>query len=434
MWLEDNGGVSYLNEGINMRQLEEMTVKELYELARKYDIPRYTAMRKQDLIFEILEAKAKAEGFFFGEGVLEIAPDGYGFLRSLETMLSGPKDIYLSQSQIRKFNLNTGDIISGVIRPPKEGERFNAMIKIEAINYKSPELADERVNFENLTPDYPKERYILETERETYSTRLIDLFAPIGKGQRGMVVAPPKTGKTTILKEMANGIAQNHPETIRIVLLIDERPEEVTDIKESVNAKVIAAPFDMPSDKQIKIAELTLDMCKRLVEYGNHVIVLLDSLTRLARVYNITVPPSGKLLTGGVDPAALYKPKHFFGAARNTREGGSLTIIATALIETGSKMDEVIFEEFKGTGNMELVLSRQLANKRIFPAINLSLSGTRKEELLINASDLKKIWILRRMLSSMTEEEGLRLILSKVRETRSNEEFLALVDAQKAIQ
>ncbi|HOK87463.1 MAG TPA: transcription termination factor Rho [Fervidobacterium sp.] len=423
-----------MNEGINMRQLEEMTVKELYELARKYDIPRYTAMRKQDLIFEILEAKAKAEGFFFGEGVLEIAPDGYGFLRSLETMLSGPKDIYLSQSQIRKFNLNTGDIISGVIRPPKEGERFNAMIKIEAINYKSPELADERVNFENLTPDYPKERYILETERETYSTRLIDLFAPIGKGQRGMVVAPPKTGKTTILKEMANGIAQNHPETIRIVLLIDERPEEVTDIKESVNAKVIAAPFDMPSDKQIKIAELTLDMCKRLVEYGNHVIVLLDSLTRLARVYNITVPPSGKLLTGGVDPAALYKPKHFFGAARNTREGGSLTIIATALIETGSKMDEVIFEEFKGTGNMELVLSRQLANKRIFPAINLSLSGTRKEELLINASDLKKIWILRRMLSSMTEEEGLRLILSKVRETRSNEEFLALVDAQKAIQ
>ncbi len=422
-----------MSEGINMRQLEEMTMKELYELARKYDIARYTAMRKQDLIFEILEAKAKSEGYFFGEGVLEIAPDGYGFLRSLETMLSGPKDIYLSQSQIRKFNLNTGDIISGVIRPPKEGERFNAMIKIEAINYKSPELADERVNFENLTPDYPKERYVLETEKETYSTRLIDLFAPIGKGQRGMIVAPPKTGKTTILKEMANGIAQNHPETIRIVLLIDERPEEVTDIKESVNAKVIAAPFDMPSDKQIKIAELTLDMCKRLVEYGNHVVVLLDSLTRLGRVYNITVPPSGKLLTGGVDPAALYKPKLFFGAARNTREGGSLTIIATALIETGSKMDEVIFEEFKGTGNMELVLSRQLANKRIFPAINLALSGTRKDELLTTPADLKKIWILRRMLSSMTEEEGLKLILSKLKETRTNAEFLALVDAQKAV-
>ena len=422
-----------MSEGINMKQLEEMTMKELYELARKYDIARYTAMRKQDLIFEILEAKAKSEGYFFGEGVLEIAPDGYGFLRSLETMLSGPKDIYLSQSQIRKFNLNTGDIISGVIRPPKEGERFNAMIKIEAINNKSPELADERVNFENLTPDYPKERYVLETEKETYSTRLIDLFAPIGKGQRGMIVAPPKTGKTTILKEMANGIAQNHPETIRIVLLIDERPEEVTDIKESVNAKVIAAPFDMPSDKQIKIAELTLDMCKRLVEYGNHVVVLLDSLTRLGRVYNITVPPSGKLLTGGVDPAALYKPKHFFGAARNTREGGSLTIIATALIETGSKMDEVIFEEFKGTGNMELVLSRQLANKRIFPAINLALSGTRKDELLTTPADLKKIWILRRMLSSMTEEEGLKLILSKLKETRTNAEFLALVDAQKAV-
>jgi len=422
-----------LSEGISMKQLEEMNMKELYELARKYDIPRYTSMRKQDLIFEILEAKAKAEGHFFGEGVLEIAPDGYGFLRSLETMLSGPKDIYVSQSQIRKFNLNTGDIVSGVIRPPKEGERFNAMIKIEAINYKPPELANERVNFENLTPDYPRERYVLETRSDIYSTRLIDIFSPIGKGQRGMIVAPPKGGKTTILKEIANGIAENHPDTIRIVLLIDERPEEVTDIKESVDAKVIAAPFDMPSEKQIRIAELTLEMCKRLVEYGNHVVVLLDSLTRLARVYNVTVPPSGKLLTGGVDPAALHKPKQFFGAARNTREGGSFTIIATALVETGSKMDEVIFEEFKGTGNMELVLSRQLANKRIFPAINVALSGTRREELLIEQNTLKKVWLLRRMLDSMSEEDGLKLLLNKMRDTKSNTEFLALIDAQKSV-
>ncbi|MBO8161616.1 MAG: transcription termination factor Rho [Thermosipho sp. (in: Bacteria)] len=408
-----------------------MTIKELYKLAKQYDIPRYTSMRKHDLIFAILEAKAQSEGYFFGEGVLEVHPDGFGFLRSLESMLPSSKDIYLSNSQIRKFNLNTGDIISGVIRPPKEGERFFAMIKIEAVNYKTPELANERVNFENLTPTYPNDRYILETEKDIISTRLIDLFSPIGKGQRGMIVAPPKAGKTTILKEIANGIAKNHPETIRIVLLIDERPEEVTDIKESVDAQVIAAPFDMPPEKQIKKAELTLEMAKRLVEYGYDVVILMDSLTRLARVYNINVPPSGKLLSGGVDPAALYKPKHFFGAARNTKEGGSLTIIATSLIETGSKMDEVIFEEFKGTGNMELALSRQLANKRIFPAINLILSGTRREELLLDEKTLKKVWILRKMLSSMSEEEGLKLILSKLKDTKTNDDFLALIDLEK---
>ncbi|SHH19344.1 transcription termination factor Rho [Thermosipho atlanticus] len=419
------------SDALNINDLEKMTIKELYKLAKQYDIPRYTSLRKQDLIFAILEAKAESEGYFFGEGVLEVHPDGFGFLRSLESMLPSSKDIYLSNSQIRKFNLNTGDIISGVIRPPKEGERFFAMIKIEAVNYKSPELANERVNFENLTPTYPDSKYVLETEKNVMSTRLIDLFSPIGKGQRGMIVAPPKAGKTTILKEIANGIAKNHPETIRIVLLIDERPEEVTDIKESVNAQVIAAPFDMPPEKQIKKAELTLEMAKRLVEYGHDVVILLDSLTRLARVYNINVPPSGKLLSGGVDPAALYKPKHFFGAARNTKEGGSLTIIATSLIDTGSKMDEVIFEEFKGTGNMELVLSRQLANKRIFPAINLILSGTRREELLLDEATLKKIWLLRKMLSSMTEEEGLKLILSKLRDTKSNDDFLALIDLQK---
>jgi transcription termination factor Rho len=416
---------------VKINDLEQMTIKQLYELAKQYDIPRYTSMRKRDIIFAILEAQAKSHGLIFGEGVLEILPDGYGFLRSSDNLLPGNNDIYISQSQIKKFNLNTGDIISGVIRPPKEGERYFAMIKIEAVNYKSPELSNERVNFENLTPDYPKERFILETSRDVLSTRLIDLFAPMGKGQRGLIVAPPKAGKTTLLKEIANGIAINHPDTIRIVLLIDERPEEVTDIKESVNAKVIAAPFDMAPDKQIKVAELTLEMSKRLVEYGYDVVILLDSLTRLARVYNIQVPPSGKLLSGGVDPAALYKPKHFFGAARNTREGGSLTIIATALIETGSKMDEVIFEEFKGTGNMELVLSRQLANKRIFPAINLQLSGTRKEELLLSEDTLKKVWILRRMLSGMTEEEGLTLILKKLQETETNEDFLALIDQQK---
>jgi len=423
----DKNGVA-----IRINELEQMTIKQLYSLAREYDIPRYTSLRKRDLIFAILEAQAKSHGLFFGEGVLEILPDGYGFLRSGENLLPSSNDIYLSQSQIKKFNLNTGDIISGAIRPPKDNERFFAMIKIEAVNYRPPEAANERVNWENLTPDYPRERFILETEKDILSTRLIDMFAPVGKGQRGIIVAPPKAGKTTLLKEIANGVALNHPETYRIISLIDERPEEVTDIKESVNAKVIAAPFDMPADKQIKIAELTLEMAKRLVEYGYDVVLLLDSLTRLARVYNIQVPPSGKLLSGGVDPAALYKPKHFFGAARNTREGGSLTIIATALVETGSRMDEVIFEEFKGTGNMELVLSRQISSKRIFPAFNLQLTGTRRDELLLDEGTLKKIWILRRMLAGMTEEEGLLLILRKLRETENNEAFLSLIDQQKA--
>jgi len=316
---------------VKVEDLERMTIRELYDLAKKYDVPRYTSLRKRDLIFAILETQAKSHGLFFGTGVLEILPDGYGFLRSGDNLLPSANDIYLSQSQIRKFNLNTGDIISGIIRPPKDTEKFFAMIKIEAVNFRPPEATSERVNFENLTPDYPRERFLLETNQKVLSTRLIDIFAPMGKGQRGMIVAPPKAGKTTLLKEIANGIAINHPESHRIVLLIDERPEEVTDIKESVSAQVIAAPFDMAPDKQIKVAELTLEMAKSLVEYGHDVVVLLDSLTRLARVYNIQVPPSGKLLSGGVDPAALYKPKHFFGAARNTREGGSLTIIATEI-------------------------------------------------------------------------------------------------------
>ncbi len=420
-------------EAFDITELENMTVKELYKLAKKYEIPRYTSYRKRDLINEILKKQQEKMGYFIGEGVLDITEKGYGFLRSIkDNLLPSSNDIYVSQSQIRKFDLNTGDIVRGILRPPKGEENNFALIKITAVNGQPPEKSEERINFENLTPDYPKEKFILETEQNILSTRIIDMFAPIGKGQRGMIVSPPKAGKTTILKEIANGIAQNHPDTFRIILLIDERPEEVTDIRESTDAMVIAAPFDMEPRHQTKVAELTLEMAKRQVEFGKDVVILLDSLTRLARVYNISIEPSGKLLSGGVDPAALVKPKKFFGAARNTREGGSLTIIATALIETGSKMDEVIFEEFKGTGNMELVLSRQLANKRIFPAINITLSGTRREELLLDQDTLKKVWLLRRMLATMSEEEGLTLILKKLAETKSNEEFLALIDAEKA--
>jgi len=421
-------------EVFDITELENMTVKELYKLAKKYGIPRYTSYRKRELINEILKKQQEEKGYFTGEGVLDINENGgFGFLRPVkDNLLPSSEDIYVSPSQIRKFNLNTGDIVKGIIRPPKNGEKYFAMIKITAVNGFPPEKSGERINFENLTPDYPRERFILETEPSVLSTRIIDMFAPIGKGQRGMIVSPPKAGKTTILKEIANGVATNHPDTFRIILLIDERPEEVTDIKESTDAIVIAAPFDMEPRHQTKVAELTLEMAKRQVEFGKDVIILLDSLTRLARVYNISVEPSGKLLSGGVDPAALVKPKKFFGAARNVREGGSLTIIATALVETGSKMDEVIFEEFKGTGNMELVLSRQLANKRIFPAINIMLSGTRREELLLDEETLKKVWILRRMLATMSEEEGLNLIIKKLRETRSNEDFLALIDSNKA--
>ena len=421
-------------EAFDITELENMTVRELYKLAKKYEIARYTSYRKRELINEILKKQREKMGYFSGEGVLDVNENGgFGFLRSMkDNLLPSSDDIYVSPSQIRKFNLNTGDIIKGIIRPPRNGEKYFAMIKITSVNGHPIEKSGERINFENLTPDYPREKFILETHPDILSTRIIDLFAPIGKGQRGMIVSPPKAGKTTILKEIANGIAQNHPETFRIILLIDERPEEVTDIKESVDALVIAAPFDMEPRHQTKVAELTLEIAKRQVEFGKDVVILLDSLTRLARVYNISIEPSGKLLSGGVDPAALVKPKKFFGAARNIREGGSLTIIATALIETGSKMDEVIFEEFKGTGNMELVLSRQLANKRIFPAINITLSGTRREELLLDKETLKKVWLLRRMLATMSEEEGLSLILKKLRETKSNYDFLALIDMDKA--
>lgn len=417
---------------LDIKKLKEMKIKDLYTMAKNFGIQRLSQYRKDDLIFEILRAQTESNGYKFNEGVLEIQDGGYGLLR-VDNYLPGPNDIYVSPSQIKRFGLLNGDVVSGQTRPPKEGEKYFALLRIEAINYKSIELSNERVYFENLTPLYPEERFILETDPSLIDTRLIDIFSPIGKGQRGLIVSPPKAGKTTILKNMANGIAKNHPETKRIVLLVDERPEEVTDMQRSVNAEVIAAPFDMPADKQIRIAELTLEKAKRLVEFHYNVVILLDSITRLARAYNLYLPPSGKLLSGGVDASALYKPKHFFGAARNTEEGGSLTIIATALIETGSKMDDVIFEEFKGTGNMELVLSRQLSNKRIFPAIDLNLSGTRKEELLLGEKELRNVWLLRRFMSSMNSEEALNLMITKLKETKTNEDFFALLQNEKSM-
>jgi len=417
---------------IDIRKLSAMNIKDLIVLAKKFKIAGYTRMRKNELVFSLMQAQANNFGYFFNEGVLDIIPgEGYGFLRTGNLLPGNNDDIYVSQSQIRKFNLNSGDIISGQVRAPKEGEKYFALLRIEGINYQPPEYVYDRINFVNLTPIFPLEKLGLEYSPESLGTRIIDLFSPIGKGQRGLIVAPPKTGKTTLLKEIANGIAKNNPETKRIVLLIDERPEEVTDISRSVDAQVIAAPFDMPPEKQIKVAQLTLEMAKRLAESKYDVVILLDSITRLARAYNNFVPPSGKLLSGGVDPKALYGPKYFFGAARNLEEGGSLTIIATALVETGSKMDEVIFEEFKGTGNMELVLSRNISNKKIFPAININLSGTRKEELLYTDDEMSKVWILRKMLSTMSEEEGLQLILRKMRETNTNEFFLKLLDRER---
>ena len=417
---------------LDIKKLQEMKIKDLYTMAKSFGIQRLSQYRKDDLIFEILRAQTESNGYKFNEGVLEIQDGGYGLLR-VDNYLPGPNDIYVSPSQIKRFGLLNGDVVSGQTRPPKEGEKYFALLRIEAINYKSIDLSNERVYFENLTPLYPEERFILETDPSLVDTRLIDIFSPIGKGQRGLIVSPPKAGKTTILKHMANGIAKNHPETKRIVLLVDERPEEVTDMQRSVNAEVIAAPFDMPADKQIRIAEMTLEKAKRLVEFHYDVVILLDSITRLARAYNLYLPPSGKLLSGGVDASALYKPKHFFGAARNTEEGGSLTIIATALIETGSKMDDVIFEEFKGTGNMELVLSRQLSNKRIFPAIDLNLSGTRKEELLLDEKELRNVWLLRRFMSSMNSEEALNLMIAKLKETKTNEDFFALLQNEKSM-
>ena len=382
-------------------------------------------MRKQELIFAILQAQTEQNGHIYGEGVLETLPDGFGFLRAPDyNYLPGPDDIYVSPSQIRRFNLRTGDIISGHIRPPKEGERYFALLKVESINYEDPERAREKILFDNLTPLYPNESFRLEYQPEDYTTRIVDLLTPIGKGQRGLIVAAPRTGKTMMLQHLAKAIAHNHKEVILIVLLIDERPEEVTDMQRSVDGEVISSTFDEPATRHVQVAEMVIEKAKRLVEHGKDVVILLDSITRLARAYNTVVPPSGKILSGGVDSNALHKPKKFFGAARNIEDGGSLTIIATALIDTGSRMDEVIFEEFKGTGNMEVHLDRRLMDKRVFPAIDINKSGTRKEELLIAKEDLNRIWILRKVLSQLSVVDAMEFLQDKLHGTKNNKEFL----------
>ncbi len=420
---------------MNIKELSVKKINELLQIAKDYNIEGASGMRKQDLIYALLQAEteknqqAEKNGLISGEGVLEILPDQYGFLRSLEAnYLHGPDDIYVSPSQIRKFGLRTGDTIRGVIRPPKDSERFYALLKVESINFEDPEIAKEKILFDNLTPLYPEERIKLEFDSKNLSTRLMDLLIPIGKGQRGLIVAPPRTGKTMLLKDIAHAINTNHKEIFLMVLLIDERPEEVTDMQRSVNGEVISSTFDEPPQRHIQIAEIVIEKAKRLVETGKDVVILLDSITRLARAYNVTIPSSGKVLSGGVDSNALHKPKRFFGAARNIEEGGSLTIIATALIDTGSRMDEVIFEEFKGTGNLEVNLDRKLSEKRIFPAIDINKSGTRKEELLVDKDHLKKIWILRKVLSNMDTPEAMEFLIDKIKNTKSNADFLNMMN------
>jgi transcription termination factor Rho len=422
--------LSELEEGydsfLDIADLKELNISKLTQIAKELDVPGATGMRKQELIFKILQAQTEKSGLIFSEGVLETLPDGFGFLRAPEyNYLPGPDDIYVSPSQIRKFDLRTGDTISGQIRPPKEGERYFALIKVEAINFEPPEIARDKVFFDNLTPLYPNEHLRAETANENTSGRVIDLFTPIGKGQRGLIVAPPRTGKTMLLQSIANSITENHPEVTLIVLLIDERPEEVTDMQRSVNGEVISSTFDEPASRHVQVADMVIEKAKRLVEHKRDVVILLDSITRLARAHNAVVPPSGKILSGGVDSNALQRPKRFFGAARNIEEGGSLTIIATALIETGSRMDDVIFEEFKGTGNMEIHLDRKLSDKRVFPAIDLQKSGTRKEELLIPKKDLDRIWVLRRVLNPLSPVEQMELVLERLEKTKTNAEFLS---------
>jgi transcription termination factor Rho len=411
---------------LDIADLKEMNISKLTQIAKDLDVPGATGMRKQELIFKILQAQTEKSGLIFSEGVLETLPDGFGFLRAPEyNYLPGPDDIYVSPSQIRKFDLRTGDTISGQIRPPKEGERYFALIKVEAINFEPPDVARDKIFFDNLTPLYPNEHLRMETNPENLSGRVADLFVPIGKGQRALIVAPPRTGKTMLLQAIANSIAENHPEVTLIVLLIDERPEEVTDMQRSVNGEVISSTFDEPASRHVQVADMVIEKAKRLVEHKRDVVILLDSITRLARAHNAVVPPSGKILSGGVDSNALQRPKRFFGAARNIEEGGSLTIIATALVETGSRMDDVIFEEFKGTGNMEIHLDRKLSDKRVFPAIDLQKSGTRKEELLIPKKDLDRIWVLRRVLNPLSPVEQMELVLEKLEKTKTNAEFLS---------
>src|SRR5665811_681561 len=405
---------------MTIAELKEKNITELTKIARTLDLPGASAMRKQDLIFKILQAQSEKEGHIFAEGVLEILPDGYGFLRSPDyNYLPGPDDIYVSPSQIRKFDLKTGDTISGQVRPPHEGEKYFALVKIEAVNFESPDEARNKILFDNLTPLYPQERLKLETTRENYSGRVMDLLSPVGKGQRGLIVSPPRDGKTMLLQNVANSITTNHPEVVLMVLLIDERPEEVTDMARSVKGEVVSSTFDEPAVRHVQVAEMVIEKAKRLVEHKRDVVILLDSITRLARAYNTVVPPSGKVLSGGVDSNALQRPKRFFGAARNIEEGGSLTIVATALIDTGSRMDDVIFEEFKGTGNSEIHLDRRIAEKRTFPSININRSGTRKEELITDPAELSKMWILRKLLHPMDELAAIEFLLDKMKDTKT---------------
>ena len=411
---------------MDIAELKEMNIAALTQIAKDLNVAGATGMRKQELIFKILQAQTEKNGLIFSEGVLETLPDGFGFLRAPDyNYLPGPDDIYVSPSQIRKFDLHTGDTVSGQIRPPKDGERYFALIKVEAINFEHPDVARNKIFFDNLTPLYPEDRLRLETQPDNLSARVMDLMVPIGKGQRGLIVSPPRTGKTMLLQTIANSVTENHPETILIVLLIDERPEEVTDMQRSVNGEVISSTFDEPATRHVQVAEMVIEKAKRLVEHQRDVVILLDSITRLARAYNTIVPPSGKVLSGGVDSNALQRPKRFFGAARNIEEGGSLTIIATALIDTGSRMDDVIFEEFKGTGNMEVHLERKLVEKRVFPAIDINRSGTRKEELLMPKDELHRVWVLRKVLNPLSAVETMELMLERLSKKRSNKEFLA---------
>jgi transcription termination factor Rho len=410
---------------MNLAELKEKTIAELTGIARTLNVVGASGLRKQEMIFKILEAQTEKNGLIFAEGVLEILPDGFGFLRAPDyNYLPGPDDIYVSPSQIRRFDLRTGDTVSGQVRPPKEGERYFALLKVEAVNFENPELVKDKILFDNLTPLFPNQRFRLETSSEEISMRIIDLISPLGKGQRGLIVSPPRTGKTVLLQKIANSITKNHPEALLIVLLIDERPEEVTDFQRSVKAEVVSSTFDEPATRHVQVAEMVIEKAKRLTEHKRDVVILLDSITRLGRAYNTIVPPSGKVLSGGVDSNALQRPKRFFGAARNIEEGGSLTIIATALIDTGSRMDDVIFEEFKGTGNMELHLDRRLVDKRLFPAIDIFRSGTRREELLLSPNELNKMWVLRKVLGTMGVVEAMELLQEKIKETKSNDDFL----------
>ncbi len=410
---------------MNLTELKEKNISELTSLAKDMNIDGAAGLRKQELIFAILQTQAEKNGFIYGSGVLETLADGFGFLRAPDyNYLPGPDDIYVSPSQIRRFNLRTGDIVSGQIRPPKESERYFALLKVESVNYEDPEIARDKILFDNLTPIFPTEKIKLEYHAEDYSTRVMDLITPIGKGQRGLIVAPPRTGKTMLLQSLAKAIATNHPEIVLIVLLIDERPEEVTDMQRQVKGEVVSSTFDEPMQRHVQVSEMVIEKAKRLVEHKKDVVILLDSITRLARAYNAVIPPSGKVLSGGLDSNALQRPKRFFGAARNIEDGGSLTIIATALVDTGSRMDDVIFEEFKGTGNMELHLDRKLVDRRIFPAIEINASGTRKEELLVSREDLNRMWILRKVLNPLSTVESMEFLLDKLKVTKSNRDFM----------